>query len=157
MPDETIGVFEYRDNQLTYHLDNKNNLRQEVHAQLTRFWDILTDKGWGRVIDPAEATEILLDCFIHLRVGSGLIALSTIQPWFSEDVMLAEEVVYDIPPREIVPAMEALAKHLGCSKIVVGTRAVSRDRHLALARMFQSEGMKVSAIELTKTVEYQNE
>lgn len=154
---KTITVFVYKDGQLTYHLDNRNELRKEVLGQLTRFWDVLTGKGWGKVIDPEAAADILLDSFIHLRVEGGLIACSTVQPWFSDEVMLAEEVVYDLAPKDIVPAMEALAKLLGCSRIVVGTRAVSRDRHLALAKVFQQEGMSVSTVELMREVHQSSE
>ena len=152
MPDETIGVFHYRDNQLTYHLDNKTLIREELLEKLTGLWHTLTDKGWGRVMDPAEAVEEILDCNLLLRVGTGMICTSIIQEWFSEEIMLVEEVVYDVPPKDMIPAMEALGAFNGCSHVVVGTRAVSRDRHLALARMFQSAGMDVSTIELKKQI-----
>lgn len=154
MPDETIGVFEYRDNQLTYHLDNKTLIREELLGYITNLHEALVSKGWG-TITPEEATDEILNCNLLLRVGQGLIATSIIQEWFSDDLLLVEEAVYDVHPKDMVPAMEALGRFTGCTHVAVGTRAVSRDRHLALARLFQNAGMHVSTIELRKQITYE--
>lgn len=146
------------DGNVGHYMDSETSVRQQVVSCLSWLRQQLTDTGWGKLVDMDTAVDYVLSEFFLLRVQDSLIALSAVSPWFSTDVVLAEEFnapFGDNPASvaEVVLAMEAMAKLSGCTKISLGTRANTRQR--GLARLFEKEGARLSTIEFVKDIPYE--
>lgn len=114
-------------------------------------------QGWRDIVPVMSAVQTVLDNFELVEVvddsGTSLMAYSAETPWFTGECILVEEfVVGDADLSTVVDAMAALAKIHGCSRLVLGTRAVRGAKHGALARLYERTGCVVSCMELTKEV-----
>lgn len=99
---------------------------------------------------------ILRELLILIVDDQYVIGLDVVQPWFSDTKTLSEEFLYryrvgDSGLQEVSDALVAVAKELECSRVDVGTLgAVTKQRHLALARMYESGGFEVDSVHMRR-------
>lgn len=115
------------------------------------------DTGWD-IRSPQEAAEELMDGGLFVFVGSQLMCLSDVRPWFSNEHVITEEFVDPGIPLETVKAvMEYVCRLMGFKRYMVGTRAAANQRHAGLAKKYQQEGLSVSTVELMGVVHEQED
>lgn len=129
-------------------------LRKLMLADLTILAHQYRDTPWV-LKRPEEALEEILDGDDVLIVfpDNRLMCASLVQPWFSKDWVLSEEWVgHGLTTDEVIRAMRMIAKTLQVKRIVVGTRAAPGQRHEAVARRYQQQGLRLATIVLEDEV-----
>ncbi len=108
--------------------------------------------GWALV--PLDvAMEEIIPGNMFVFVGDKIMGVSAAKPWFSSEGLVVEEFVdYGIPLDTVVAVLKASASIYGVRRYAVGTRAAMKQRHSALARLYEREGLSVSTIELTGVI-----
>jgi hypothetical protein len=119
-------------------------------------------QGWEGIIPVMSAVQTVLDNFELIEVvdahGTSLVAYSAEIPWFTSESLLVEEfIVGDAALDTVVDALEAMAKAYGCTRLVLGTRAVRDAKHFALSKLYERTGCSVSCVELSKPIPNQPE
>jgi hypothetical protein len=141
---------------LTHLQEDRQLLRADVLAALYSLIAQHTAQGWNkRFVVPEDCIEDLLQVFDFIRVqdvqGTSLVACSTDSAWFTTELIALEEfVVGTASLASVVAALSDYGQHKGATRLLLGTRAVRKAQHAALARLYESTGCTVSCIELTK-------
>lgn len=90
---------------------------------------------------------------VHDSQGYTLVGCGVSGDWFTSEIMVVEEfVVGTARLSSVVDALSAYGKTKGATRLILGTRAVPRGKHSALARLYESTGCVVSCVELTKEI-----
>lgn len=144
-----IDVLRWEDNQLTCYQENRNKLILDLHHVMSCLKDQYEGQGWKNLC-PYTAAVNAVDDFDLVYVDGGLIGFTVGQPWFvSGGDCISEEFVYDVPVDTVVKVLKDIGTRAGCKRLLLGTRAVPRGKHAALARLYEGQGLAVSTIELT--------
>lgn len=151
----SIDVLQWEDGQLASYLVQRTVVAEKVRPALAWLYNELLDQGWSGVTHPMDLVEFVMDEFILCLVDDTLIAVTVGTPWFLNDPVVTEEFVAPVGDSPatldaVVQAIEAIGKASGCTRMMLGTRANSRQR--GLARLFERVGMTQSSIELTKEI-----
>lgn len=148
-----MTVFDVDTNQLAYHLVSKTQVLAGMTEYLTDLRGVLEEQGWDQLISPEEGVDLMFDPQkVLLTSDGGMIGLDRYSPWFTKEECLVEEFIVGTTVEVATRALETVARKNGLSRIILGTRAVPRGKHQALARMYESAGYSVSTIELTKEI-----
>lgn len=114
----------------------KRILRKQVHAD----------------IDPLVALRKVFDAEHAYIVGGYLVVYDFAEVWWSDDEILAEQLVFALEPDSSFSAVleffEAKAREAGVKRICVGTALAKSDR--ALASVYMKGGYEQMATHLTK-------
>ena len=122
--------------------------RSLVLLELFKLHEGYKDTGW-KLVEPEEALEALTPCNLFVFVGSAPMCISASTPWFSAEMVLAEEFVgAGIDTDTAADILRAACEMQGVRRFVVGTRAAANQRHAGLAKLYQKSGLSVSTIEL---------
>lgn len=152
---DKVGCWHW-DGVLTHLQEDRQTLRADVLAALYTLIAQHTEQGWSkRFAVPEERIDRLMQVFEFIRVsdagGTSLVACSTDSDWFTTEVIALEEfVVGTASLQSVVDALGEFGVAHGATRLVLGTRAVRKAKHAALARLYESTGCFVSCIELTK-------
>lgn len=150
---ERIPVLKWRDNQLTYHLIERNileSLLTEVIYDLRKQYAV---QGWEGLQDVEEAVKHVLSEVYLITDGVNWLGYDVVQPWFLKQPILVEEFISGFHVKEAVEILKKVAVLEDCKRVVVGTRAAPHGRHLGLAKMYSALGLQISTIELTAEVD----
>lgn len=129
-----------------------NSLRQEVLSVLTVLADQFKETGVPTRC-PIEALEIIGPELTFVRLSTGWMAVSTNMPWYSTEHVLCEEFVGPgVTTEQAVEALEAICKATGVRRYEVGTRAAPQQKHEAVARLYQRQGLRLSTVSLEGVV-----
>lgn len=123
-----------------------------VLSTLERLADNYKVTGW-ETVTPAEAyKELQGNLFVF--AGTSVMCISISRPWFSkEDVLVEEFVGQGIGLHKVTKIMRLATGVMGAKRFVVGTRAAVNQRHSGLAKLYEREGLTVSAVELMGVVD----
>lgn len=134
-----------------------NSLRQEVLTVLTVLADQFKETGVPTRC-PIEALELIGPELTFVRLGTGWMAVSTNMPWYSTEHVLCEEFIGPgVSVEQAVEALEAICKATGVHRYEVGTRAAPRQKHQAVAQLYQRQGLRLSTISLEGVVDNEQE
>lgn len=152
-----IQTLRYKDGELAYYMDHRQDLREKILKCLEWLDSGLAEQGWKNIKSPASLVDTVLDEFTILEVGNTLVAFTVGQPWFIDGTVIAEEFIapFANPPApisEVVRALELVGESAGCVMLSLGTRANPRQQ--GLARLFEQTGAKLSTIELVKEIHH---
>jgi hypothetical protein len=126
--------------------------RSLVLLELFKLHEGYKATGW-KLVEPQEALEALIPCNLFVFVGSIPMCISANKPWFSAELVLAEEFVGGgIDTDTAADILRAACEMQGANRFVVGTRAAANMRHAGLAKLYQKSGLSVSTIELMGVV-----
>lgn len=123
-----------------------------VLSTLGHLADTYKDTGW-EIVTPADALkELQGNLFVF--VDASVMCISISRPWFSkEDVLVEEFVGQGIGLQRVTQIMRLATSVMGAKRFVVGTRAAVNQRHSGLAKLYEREGLAVSAVELMGVVD----
>lgn len=108
--------------------------------------------GWDTVT-PNEALAALQGN-LFVFVDASVMCISISRPWFSNEEVLVEEFVEQgIGLQRVTQIMRLATSIMGAKRFVVGTRAAVNQRHSGLAKLYEREGLSVSAVELMGVVD----
>lgn len=108
--------------------------------------------GW-ETVTPEEALDALKGN-LFVFVDTSVMCISISRPWFSkEDVLVEEFVGQGIGLHKVTKIMRLATSVMGAKRFVVGTRAAVNQRHSGLAKLYEREGLAVSAVELMGVVD----
>lgn len=103
--------------------------------------------GWETVTPEEALAELQGNLFVF--VDASVMCISISRPWFSkEDVLVEEFVGQGIGLHRVTKIMRLATVVMGAKRFVVGTRAAVNQRHSGLAKLYEREGLTVSAVEL---------
>lgn len=130
----------------------EHTARRLILASMYALHKGYSETGW-RLKDPEEALAELEGHAAFVFVGDKVICLTESQPWFSDESIVSEEFVTDgIHPVLTIAVIKAVCGLMNIRRFAVGTRAVANERHAGLAKLYQRDGLTVSAIELSGVV-----
>ncbi|MNP00456.1 hypothetical protein D3C76_922470 [compost metagenome] len=149
-----VKVYVVENGQLAHYMDSEDNVRHRVLCALNWLHKNMQASGWRNLRSPEELLQHCMDEFMFLHVENSYVAVSTVEPWFVDEIVLAEE--FNAPyegetgadVEEISAALGVMAKAAGCTMYSLGTRANLKQR--GLARLFEKTGARISTIELVK-------
>lgn len=144
-----IEYLEWKDNQLTLHLEYRNILIDQMTPAMEKLKDQYATQGWDYLVTGRQVAEYAVDEFDLLKVGEGWIAFTVTTPWFMTEEVITEDFIYNVPLDLAVALLRELGRANGCKRLVVGTRAAPDGKHLGLCRMYEKRGFQVSTLELT--------
>ena len=108
--------------------------------------------GW-EVVTPEEALASHSGN-LFVFVDASVMCISISRPWFSKrDVLVEEFVGQGIGLHRVNQIMRLATSIMGAKRFVVGTRAAVNQRHSGLAKLYEREGLTVSAVELMGVVD----
>ena len=118
-----------------------------------------SNKKWVSLIDPVliEATLKNQNPNIHAVIvkDTYLVLFSLGKPWFTKKALVDEKLIFRLLNgpgkfKDVVIALEYIAKTVGASGVMVGTGLVPKDA--AMVRIYQHAGFEASSINLYKEI-----
>ena len=123
--------------------------RRAVLCTLSTLAQGYEKSGWA-VTTPEKALFELEQGNLFVFVGVHPMCISMDKPWFATEFVLIEEFVSQgIGLAPVVAIMRKAMDVMSARRFVVGTRAVLNQRHGGLAKLYEREGLAISAVELT--------
>lgn len=141
------------DGELTHLQEDRGVIREQIKSALQWLKDQYAVQGWQHVAEPEDIVESVMEDVHLVRVGKAWIGFDIVTPWFMTKPVVSEEFVSgEIELATVVAVLEAVGREFGIDRLAVGTRAAAGGNHLGLARLYQRQGLAVSALELTKEI-----
>ncbi|WYW04338.1 hypothetical protein Kurepalu1_00036 [Pseudomonas phage vB_PpuP-Kurepalu-1] len=131
---------------------------EDIESDLLNAMSFLRDgmvqQGY-RMYDAEHGARFAVDELMLAITPTSVIGFNVAETWFSPEKIIGEEFIGPrigcvVDMADAVACLSAIAKRAGCPRVCLGTR--SNSRHVALARLLERTGCRISTIELTKEI-----